>query len=131
MNVVSLLIELPFPPTVNSYWRRVGNRTLLSEGARKYRAAVQDAVADLTIRRMEFRLGLRKTITVPVAVEIEFRPPDRRRRDLDNLPKGLLDALKHAGIYADDSQVRQLNMWFGPIQEGGLSVVRIVEFAAE
>jgi crossover junction endodeoxyribonuclease RusA len=32
-------------------------------------------------------------------------PPDRRRRDLDNLQKAVLDSLAHAGIYADDSQV--------------------------
>jgi len=32
-------------------------------------------------------------------------PPDRRRRDLDNLLKSVLDALEHAGVYADDSQV--------------------------
>ncbi len=44
------------------------------------------------------------------------------------LPKGLLDALKYAGVYADDSQVRQLNTWFGPVQEGGLAVVRVVEY---
>ena len=32
-------------------------------------------------------------------------PPDRRRRDLDNLLKPALDALQHAGVYEDDSQV--------------------------
>ena len=32
-------------------------------------------------------------------------PPDRRRRDLDNLQKPLLDALQHAGVYEDDSQI--------------------------
>lgn len=32
-------------------------------------------------------------------------PPDRRRRDLDNLQKPTLDAMQHAGVYEDDSQV--------------------------
>jgi crossover junction endodeoxyribonuclease RusA len=32
-------------------------------------------------------------------------PPDRRRRDLDNLLKPTLDALQHGGVYEDDSQV--------------------------
>ncbi len=32
-------------------------------------------------------------------------PPDRRRRDLDNIQKPVLDAMQHAGVYLDDSQV--------------------------
>jgi crossover junction endodeoxyribonuclease RusA len=32
-------------------------------------------------------------------------PPDRRRRDLDNIQKPVLDALQHAGVYEDDSQI--------------------------
>jgi crossover junction endodeoxyribonuclease RusA len=115
-----LCVSLPFPPTVNTYWRRVGNRTVLSAGARAYRGAVHGAVLEHL-----FGVPRREPLTGPVAVEIEFRPPDRRRRDLDNLPKGLLDALKHAGIYEDDSQVRRLNTWFGPVQDGGLSVVTV------
>lgn len=31
-----LILELPFPPTVNTYWRRVGNSTKISEKGRKY-----------------------------------------------------------------------------------------------
>jgi len=36
--------------------------------------------------------------------------PDRRRRDLDNLLKSLLDAITHAGIWDDDSQVKHLEI---------------------
>ena len=32
-------------------------------------------------------------------------PPDRRRRDLDNLLKCTQDSLAHAGVYEDDSQI--------------------------
>lgn len=115
-------IELPYPPTVNTYWRRVGSRTILSAGARQYRRAVQVAVFELMRRG-----GRLKPLSISLAVEIEFRPPDRRRRDLDNLPKGLLDALKHAGVYEDDSQVRRLNLSFGPVQAGGAALVKITE----
>lgn len=34
--------------------------------------------------------------------------PDAKRRDLDNLLKAPLDAMQHAGIYLDDSQIRRL-----------------------
>ena len=36
---------------------------------------------------------------------ITANPPDLRKRDLDNLLKQTLDALQHAGIYLDDSQI--------------------------
>jgi crossover junction endodeoxyribonuclease RusA len=32
-------------------------------------------------------------------------PPDNRRRDADNVQKSVLDALQHAGVFWDDSQV--------------------------
>jgi crossover junction endodeoxyribonuclease RusA len=40
-----------------------------------------------------------------IALCMDAFPPDRRRRDVDNLQKSTLDALQHAGIYEDDSQI--------------------------
>ena len=36
---------LPYPPSVNSIWRRVGNKTLLSAEGREYHERVESAVA--------------------------------------------------------------------------------------
>jgi crossover junction endodeoxyribonuclease RusA len=52
-------------------------------------------------------------------------PPDRRRRDLDNLQKPLLDALQHAGVYEDDSQVDLLLSRRRERRDGGQVVVTI------
>ena len=43
-------------------------------------------------------------------VTIEAYPPDKRKRDLDNILKSLLDALQHAGMYPDDSQIDVLSI---------------------
>lgn len=43
----------------------------------------------------------------PLYVQITFRLPDRRRRDLDNLSKGTLDALTGV-IWVDDQQIETL-----------------------
>ncbi len=111
----ALSLELPYPPTVNTYWRNVRGKVLLSAKARNYR---RDVLNMLRFRGIATRTG-------PLAVTIVFHAPDRKRRDLDNLPKGLLDSLKYALVYGDDSQVRELNLSFGDVVKGGRAVVTI------
>lgn len=110
------LPQLPFPPTMNTYWRHVGRRVLLSAKARQFRKDVVATIGD-GHRRMPYTESLFLTIV--------FYPPDQRRRDLDNLPKGLLDGLKYAGVYFDDSQVRRIDMKFGPVIKGGRTDVAV------
>ena len=43
-------------------------------------------------------------------VSIELLMPDKRIRDLDNYQKSLLDALKHARVYQDDSLIDALHI---------------------
>ena len=93
-----LEIELPFPPSVNHYYRRVGPRTLVSREGRAFRKRVCAILA---------RLGV-KPLDGPLAITIDVHPPDRRRRDIDNVQKSLLDALEHGGAYHDDSQIVRL-----------------------
>jgi len=54
-------------------------------------------------------------------------PPDRRRRDLDNLQKSTLDALEHAGLYEDDSQIDLLIARRCEVAPGGKLIVRMME----
>jgi len=51
-------------------------------------------------------------------VAIEAYPPDRRRRDLDNLLKPILDALQYAELFTDDSQVRAITIRFAVDERG-------------
>lgn len=96
-----ITLKLPWPPTANTYYRRVGNRTLISRKGRAYRKLVaQLALAQRWPSLGEERLG----------VELFAYLPDRRRRDLDNLQKCLLDALQHAGLYDDDGQIDRLTI---------------------
>ena len=108
-------IELPYPPSVNHYYRRLGPRVLISRQGRAYRNQVCSTLAAMGIKPM----------TGDLAVDIEVYPPDRRRRDVDNLAKGLLDALEHGGAYINDSQIKDLRIrMFTPVK-GGRTLVRI------
>ena len=97
MRGAGLRTVLPWPPSVNHYWRRVGPRTLISREGRTFRRNVCALLGGGGPRK--------PPADGRVALAMDAFPPDRRRRDLDNLLKSVLDALEHAGVYADDSQV--------------------------
>lgn len=61
----------------------------------------------------------------PLIVDVVVHPPDRRRRDIDNVQKALLDALQHAGAYSDDSQIIRLSIERGRPVDGGKTIVQI------
>lgn len=94
-------LSLPWPPTVNTYWRRVGTKTILSAQARQYRANV---IASALEQKAQRFAGQKLQVT------IEAFPPDRRARDLDNLPKGILDSLQHARVIDDDGNIDRLTI---------------------
>lgn len=56
---------------------------------------------------------------------VSLHAPDRRRRDVDNYAKALLDSLTEAGVWADDSQIRDLRLVWGDVLPGGKAVVTI------
>jgi Holliday junction resolvase RusA-like endonuclease len=80
---------------VNTYWRHTvrGGKfkkakamVFLSEQGERYRT---HAILSMNVQRVP-----RHALKGRLAVHITAYPPDRRARDLDNLPKGVLDALE-------------------------------------
>ena len=114
-------LTLPYPPSVNSYWRsvRVGNRNqvLVSEAGRKFQAAVRNAV--LLARCVKQYSGR-------LVVEVMLHPADKRKRDIDNCLKSLLDAMGKAGVYIDDSQIDRLVVVRQEQCTGGKCVVKVI-----
>jgi len=75
----------------------VGYRTLISREGRTFRTNVCALLGGGGPRK--------PPADGRIALAMDAFPPDRRQRDLDNIQKPVLDALEHAGIYADDSQI--------------------------
>lgn len=110
-------ITLPWPPSVNTYWRTVNGRMIISAKGREYREEVGDQM---------ILQGKVKHFTGSLCVEIEAWRPDKRRRDLDNLLKATLDGLAHAGVFEDDSQIVDLRIYWAK-DIGGMLKVKVSE----
>lgn len=124
------LFDLPWPPTVNTYWDTItipvkgkpGKRRatmILSARARDYRILVADAVRRQSVPCHVFTGKLR--------VRFLAFPPDRRERDLDNLFKGMLDSLVHAGVLQNDAEIDDLRIVRKHVIAGGTMQVYVRE----
>ena len=114
-----MVMSLPYPPSINHYWRRVGPRTLISREGRTFRTNVCALLGGGGPRKPP--AGGR------IALCMDAFPPDRRRRDLDNLIKATADALQHAGVYEDDSLIDLLLVRRRNTVAGGRLDVQVVD----
>ena len=105
-------IELPYPPSVNHYWKSGRDRSgrpmrYLSTAAKDFKRAVS------------MLCGRKQAFSGRVGVRVLVWPPDRRTRDLDNLLKGLLDSITGAGVILDDCQIDEIHMMRESVRKGG------------
>jgi crossover junction endodeoxyribonuclease RusA len=99
-----MIFTLPFPPTVNTLYPsgKTGRRFLSVKG-KAYKAEVYARVLE--------QHGLFKPLTGPLSVTVEHFPPDKRKRDHDNYCKALWDSLGEAGVFMDDSQIKEAHYY--------------------
>jgi crossover junction endodeoxyribonuclease RusA len=103
-------LQLPLPPSVNAYWRNFQGRTILSKAAREYKQTVKDYVL---LNKIPYFGDARLQAIITIF------PKDRRKQDLDNRLKSLLDSLGNAGVFDDDSQFDKIEIGRGSIKSGG------------
>lgn len=109
--------ELPWPPSVNRYYRHVGPRVLISREGRRFRMVCVSRLA-----------GKLRKLAGGIRLSGEFHPPDSRRRDLDNVLKCTLDSLVHAGLMEDDSQIKRIDISMEePVPPEGLVYIELEE----
>lgn len=92
----SITLTLPWPPTINTYWRRHGNTYFISAKGLDYRRTA-------CLKSIEYHKS--HLFDKRLSLFICAFPPDKRRRDIDNILKVLIDSLQYAEIYHDDCQI--------------------------
>lgn len=107
-------VILPYPPSANRMYRfpkKLGYPLLSKEGREYYKEIKSLVVWNDHIRG-------------PAQVWLGITMPDRRKRDIDNVVKPILDALTKAGIWKDDSQVQDLRVTkLGVLKPGQVRVI--------
>lgn len=106
---------LPFPPSVNTYYRRGARSTYMSKQGIAFKKAVAEIVC-ADPQKIEGRLS----------VFISLSSPSRRKFDIDNRIKACLDALQDAGVFDDDEQIDRLGVCRLDVDKPGFCKVVIV-----
>jgi len=119
---MSLILYLPFPPTVNSYYQVIAHHRgmkRISKAGRDFRMAVELAIDE--------QANLTDPLFGQLNVEVILHCPDNRIRDLDNYMKALLDACTVGGLWLDDAQIDQLTILRGETVSKGLVRLEVNE----
>ena len=110
-------LKLPIPPTINHYYTRTRRGMIIGKRGLEFRKET------LLLFRLLF--PSHKPFDGKVKMSIDFIPPDRRRRDLDNLNKCIWDSLEKAGVYENDSQVVEFHMYKKEPEKPGFIIVTV------
>tara|TARA_R110002110_G_scaffold27125_2_gene99009 strand:+ start:69 stop:443 length:375 start_codon:yes stop_codon:yes gene_type:complete len=103
MMLDAMQLRLTFPPSANRMYRNIGpKRTIMSKVYRDWKALNSQSIV------------VRKGFRLPSIVEVELAltPPDKRKRDLDNYIKPVLDVLEQSGALENDNMVKRLNVFW-------------------
>lgn len=113
-----LVLNLPLPPSINSYWGFSGHRRFINKAGVAFKEAVADYVAEYKVPK----LG-----NARIEIHVTLYPKDKRIQDIDNRLKSLFDSLSNngAGVFDDDSQIDVLLVQRGEIKKGGGCLVLI------
>ena len=113
--MVELQFDVPWPPSVHRYWRHGRGRVYLAPAGRQFIELVRNAMP----------LFHEPWETEDIKLVVLAHPPDRRRRDLDNILKALLDALEKGSVFRDDSQVKHISAKMLEPIKGGLVHIKV------
>lgn len=124
-----ITLTLPYPPSVNKYWRHARTRggKVVTHVSNEGKAYQEKALQHI---RRQLGFGI-KPLIGHLILTAQIYPPNYVVRDLDNCLKAVQDAITHAKVWVDDSQVHELHLAWGEVRKGGMVLVEISEMAPE
>ena len=110
-------LRLKWPVTVNSMYRSIKGRNILSKKARDYYRWF-----------LETHPPLEKILVpeLPVKMTLLFHPPKNFRYDIDNYFKNILDCMTKGKIFSDDKQIVDLRGLKRPKDPKGEGYVNVI-----
>lgn len=125
-------LELPYPPSLN-HFKKVG-RIIRTKRGKTYQQRIDTPETKAfylrvwqTVVAMRSHKAVRFDDRAILEVTLWLHPPDKRKRDVDNPCKVILDSLQKAGVYSDDFQIARLIVERKDIISKGKVIVRIEE----
>ena len=114
-----IILELPFPPSLNTYWRKARGRMYINAKGLLFRRQVSEYVKRHSLAAPEGFLSY----------AVQLYPPDKRRRDGDNFAfKAIWDSLTHAQCIEDDRLFKEWSGTWMPVVKGGKCRVFISQY---
>lgn len=110
---------LPYPTSLNNIFVNGARGRYKSPAYKAWQDAAYAAILEQGRQRIKGK----------VAISIAVVKPDKRRRDIDNLTKPVLDALTTMQVIEDDSLVQRISIQWA--STGAPCTVLIHEFASE
>jgi crossover junction endodeoxyribonuclease RusA len=92
--------RLPIPPSVNALWRITGRRMYRSKKYMEFINECEVALADKVKPAIDYKFN----------IEIIVGRPSKRRMDIDNRAKAIMDVLQHLEIITDDCLANRITM---------------------
>ena len=114
-------ISLPWPPSQNSIWRSAGRRIYRNP---KYMAWIKEA-------GWAIKLAKCKKIQGEFSASIVLNPPNKRKFDIDNYVKGILDLAQKYELIENDHLCRLLVVSYGKIDATPSAVITLKEYKIE
>jgi crossover junction endodeoxyribonuclease RusA len=126
-------ITLPYPPSVNHY-KTIGKIVRTKKG-KIYQQRINSEDTKRFYYEVWCKIRSKNAIgafsaTISLEVTIDLHPPDKRRRDIDNGIKIILDSLQRGGLISDDNQICRLLVTRMSIIKHGQIIVRIKPYVS-